>query len=92
VIYWRLGYHKKFEVGAHNLKQCLSWHFIAVKRHHDCSNSCKGKLLIEAGLQLRGLVPYCHKGKRGGMQADMVLEKALRVLHPDQHVAGSELS
>ena len=30
-------------------------------------------------------------GKHGGMQADMVLEKELRVLHPDLQAAGYEL-
>ena len=54
---------------------------IAVKRCHDHSNSYKGKHLTGAGLQFRGLV-HCHHGrKHGGTQADMVLEKELRVLH-----------
>jgi hypothetical protein len=40
-----------------------------------------GKNLIRSGLEFRGLV---HSGrKHGGMQADMVLEKKLRVLHLD---------
>ena len=51
-----------------------------MKRHHDHSNSYKGKHLIRAGLWFRGLACYCHGGKQDGMQADMVLEK-LRVLH-----------
>ena len=28
-----------------------------------------------AGLQFRDLAHYCHGGKHGGMQADMVLER-----------------
>lgn len=34
--------------------------FIAVKRHHDHSNSYKGKHLIGAGLQFEGLVHCYH--------------------------------
>ena len=46
---------------------------IAVKRHHDHSNSYKE--FIGAGLQFRGLVHYHHGRKHGGTQADVVLEK-----------------
>jgi hypothetical protein len=35
----------------------------------------KRKHLIMAGLQFRDLAHYCHGGKHGGMQADMVLER-----------------
>lgn len=42
---------------------------------------------IGAGLQLRGLVHYHHGGEHGSMQAAMVLEKALRVLHVDLQAA-----
>ena len=45
--------------------QCFSWSFIAVKSHHEHSNSCKGKHLLGAGLQFRGLVHYRHGGKHG---------------------------
>ena len=38
---------------------------------------------IGAGLQSRGSVHYHHGRRHGGMQADMVLEKKLRVLHLD---------
>ena len=38
----------------------------------------------------RGLVHYHHGGKHGSIQADMVLEKELRVLHPDLQTAGRE--
>ena len=53
---------------------------IIVKRHHGRGNSYKEKHLTGAHSQLRGLVSYHHGRKRGGMQADMVLEKELRVL------------
>ena len=36
---------------------------------------------------LRGSVHYHHGGKHGSMQADMVLEKELRVLHLDLQAA-----
>ena len=41
---------------------CLSHCSTAVKRHHGHDNSYKGKLLIEAGLQFRGLILYHHGG------------------------------
>jgi hypothetical protein len=44
-------YHKNTPVLDSNF--CLSYAFIAVKRHHDHSNSYKGKLLIVAGLQFQ---------------------------------------
>ena len=59
------------------ISACLRQCFIAVKRHHDHDNSYKGKHLIGAGLQFRGLVYYHHGRKHGGVQADMVLEKLL---------------
>ena len=49
---------------------------IAVKRQYDHSNSYKGEHLTGASLQFSGL-DHCH---RGGTQADMVLERQLRVL------------
>jgi hypothetical protein len=45
-------------------------------------NSYKRKHLIGSGLHSRGLVNY-HSRMSGGMQADMVLEKELRVLNLD---------
>jgi hypothetical protein len=54
-----------------------------MKRCHGHSNSYKGKHFIEAGLQFRGLVHYHHGRKYGGMQAGVVLEKKLRVVHLD---------
>jgi hypothetical protein len=52
---------------------------IAVKRHLHHSSSCKERHLIRTGLQFRGLVHCCYRGKHGGMQADMILEKELRI-------------
>ena len=34
--------------------------------------------------------PYCHDKEYGGMRADMVLEKDLRVLHLDLQAAGRD--
>lgn len=41
------------------------------------------KHFIEVGLPFRGLIHYHHGRKRGSVQADVVLEKKLRVLHLD---------
>lgn len=41
-----------------------------------------------AGLQVRGLVHYHHGWKHGGTQADMIVERELRVLHLDVKAAG----
>ena len=46
---------------------------VAVKRHHDHSDSYKRKHLIEAGLQLRGLAHYRHGKKHDSMKAEMML-------------------
>jgi hypothetical protein len=53
---------------------------IAVKRRHDQGNSYKGQHLIGA-YSFRGSVHYHHSRKHGSLQADMLLEKKLRVLH-----------
>lgn len=45
---------------------------VALKRHHDHSNSYKEKHVIRAILQFGGLVFYSHKGKHSSMQADIV--------------------
>lgn len=50
----------------------LSLGFIAVKSHHDQSNSYKGKRLIRAGFQFRGLVHDHHCGNHGDMQAGKI--------------------
>ena len=55
-------------------KTCKCLSFIAVKRHHNHDNTYKGKHLIGAGLQFRGLAQYYHGLKHGGLQADMVME------------------
>ena len=57
--------------------------YIAVKRHKDHGNSHKGKHLAGAGLQFQRFIHYGDVVKHGGIQADMVLEKELRVLHLD---------
>ena len=60
---------------------------IAVERHHDHRNSYKGRHLIGGDLQFRGSVHYHHVGKHDSVQADVVLEKELRVLHWDPQAA-----
>ena len=50
----------------------------------------KTKYLVRVGLQFRGLVHYHHGGKHGGMQADIVLEKELKVQFLDPQIAGKE--
>lgn len=56
---------------------------MTVKRHPDHSNSYRGKHVIGAGLQFRRLAHYCHGGKHGSVQAEMVLEMQLGILHLD---------
>ena len=48
---------------------------IAVKRHYDHSNPCKGKHLTEASWHSEVSSIITMGGKRGSMQADMILEK-----------------
>ena len=57
-----------------------------MKRYHDHSNSYKGKHLMGGGLEFRGLVLYHLGGKHSGMQADLILDKELRI----PQVAGRE--
>ena len=64
---------------------------IAVKRYYDHSNSYKGKYLIGVAYSFRGVVHYHHGGRHGGVQAHMMLEKELRVVHLDTEATGSEL-
>ena len=67
---------------------CLSLSFIAVKRHHDHSNSYKGeRLKLGLAYSFRGLVHCHHGGEHGLMQPDMVLGKKLRVLRLDLEAA-----
>ena len=64
-----------------------------MKRHHDHSNSYKGKYLIEVqACSFRSLVHYHQGSEHGSLQADMVLEKELRVQGLDPQATGSELS
>ena len=60
---------------THAPSQCLNHCFIAMKRYHDHSNSDKGKNLVGAGLQFRGLVHCHHGGKHGHMEPNMELER-----------------
>jgi hypothetical protein len=53
----------------------------AVDKHHDHSNSYKGKHLTGGGLQFRGFVLYHCGRKHGGMQADLTLERELSSKH-----------
>ena len=63
----------------------------AMKKHHVHSNSYEGKHLTGAGLQFRVLV-HCHPGRtHGGMQADRVLERYLKVLQLNPQTAGREM-
>ena len=70
----------------------LSWSSIVVKRHHDHSNSYKGKHLVGAGLQLRPLVHYHHGWKRthGAGEGLRVLDLDWR--HQEERDTGSGLS
>jgi hypothetical protein len=43
----------------------------------------KANVSLELAYRFRGLVYYHHSRKHGSIQADMVLEKELRVLHLD---------
>lgn len=59
-----------------------------MKRHNDHNNSYE----IQLGLayHFRDLVSYYHSGKHWDTQADMGLEKWLRVLHLEPKAAGRE--
>ena len=54
-----------------------------MKRYHDHGNSYKKILSLELAYRARGLVHYYFGRKLGGMQAVMLLDKKLRVLHLD---------
>ena len=61
---------------------------MVAKRHHDHSNSDKGKHLTGPGLpSFRGVVHHHYGRKHGSVQADMVPEKELRVLRLDLQAA-----
>ena len=65
----------------------LVWVSIAVKRHHDHSNSYKGKHLTGDGLLFQRFSPLSSRQETRQCAADMVLEKELRVLHLDPQAA-----
>ena len=50
----------------------------------------KANIYLGLADSFRGLVYYHHGRKHGDTQAGMVLEKQLRVLHPDPQAAGRE--
>jgi hypothetical protein len=50
----------------------------------------KENISLRQTYSFRGLVDYPHDGKHGGMQADMLLEKELRVLHLDPSPGSKE--
>jgi hypothetical protein len=62
-----------------------------MKRLYDHGNSFKEKYLTGAVLQFRGLVHCLHFRKHSSVQADMVLERELRVLHLNVQAAGRRL-
>jgi hypothetical protein len=68
---------------------------ISVKKHYDHSNYYKENIYTRLAYRFRGLVHYCHGIEHGSTQADMVLEKELRLLHlawhPAQRESDSEL-
>ena len=61
-----------------------------MKRHHDHGNSyLKETISLRLAYRFRDLVHYLHGRKHDCMQADMVLEKELKVLlHIDPQAAG----
>ena len=64
---------------------------IAFKRHWNHENSYKGRHLFVVAYSLRALVRYHHDRKHGGVQAEMVQKKEVRVLHLDIPATGGKL-
>jgi hypothetical protein len=60
------------------------------ERNHDHGNSSKGKHLVEATFKVQRFSPLSSGWKHGGTQADRVLEKKLRVLHPAPQATGRD--
>ena len=57
---------------------------IAVKRQHELGNSYKRKTFnLRLAYSFRGLDYYHHDRKHGSVQAEVILERELRVLHYD---------
>jgi hypothetical protein len=81
--------HRNWDVTASSVTVFV-WVSIAGHRHHDQGNSYKGRPLIWPGLQFQRLVHYHHGDKPGSIQADMVPEKDLGVLHLDLKAAGGD--
>jgi hypothetical protein len=59
-----------------------------VKRHHDNGSSYKGKHFIGAGLQFQRSGSLSSWQEAWQHADNVVLEKELRILHPDQQAAG----
>jgi hypothetical protein len=75
----------------HNFSVPVLLEFITAMRHRDHGNLYEGKHSIGAGLlEFRSLVHYHHGREHGCTQADMVLDRYLRVLHLDPLAARSE--
>ena len=64
-------------------RACIRFSIVVEKQYY----SYKGKHLVGAGLQVQRLSPLSSWWKDRIMQADMVLEKELRVLHLDLQAA-----
>ena len=58
-----------------------------MNRHHDQGKSYKKQHLIGAGLQVQRFSPLSSRQEHGSIQADVVLEKELRVLDLDPKTA-----
>ena len=84
VIHIDLWYRINHGVSRHEIdKKMSSQCSIAVKRHHK-----HGKSYNRKHLHGSCLAHYHHGRNHGSMQADMVLEKMLGVLHSDPQAAG----
>jgi hypothetical protein len=67
--------------------------FMAAKRHQDPGNSYQGQhFKLVLAYRSRGLVHYHRSIKHGCIQADVVLEKDLRVLHLEPKATRRRLS
>jgi hypothetical protein len=65
---------------------------IAMERHCDHATLIKGNISLQLAFSVKGLVLYCHGGKHGSMQTELVLQTRLRVQHLDRQTAGSEVT
>ena len=71
------------------IKPCLNYGFFAVKDTTTKATLTKEKHFTGMAYSFRDLVHYPHGGKHGSIQADMVLEKELRVLNLDPQAGKS---